>query len=47
MEGKIFFIVIARWMTDFLLKNSYINTSVQKGVILEVPGYLEHTGVVM
>ncbi len=46
MEGKIFFSVLARRMTDFLLKNKYIDTSVQKGGIPGVPGRLEHTGVV-
>lgn len=32
--------------TEFLLKNSYIDTSVQKGGIPGVPGCLKHTGVV-
>lgn len=32
--------------TDFLLKNAYIDTSVQKGGIPGVSGCLEHTGVV-
>lgn len=31
-------------MTDFLLKNSYIDTSVQKGGIPGMAGSLEHTG---
>lgn len=30
VEGKIFFSVVARRMTDFLLKNDYIVTSLQK-----------------
>ncbi|XP_049324773.1 uncharacterized protein LOC125789951 [Astyanax mexicanus] len=46
VEGKIFFSVLARRTTDFLLKNKYIDTSVQKGGIPGVPGCLEHTGVV-
>ncbi|XP_053183947.1 LOW QUALITY PROTEIN: uncharacterized protein LOC128367182 [Scomber japonicus] len=46
VEGKIFFSVLARRMTAFLLKNKYIDTSVQKGGIPGVPGCLEHTGVV-
>lgn len=33
-------------MTEFLLKNSYIDTSAQKGGIPGAPGCLEHTGVV-
>ncbi|XP_063058826.1 uncharacterized protein LOC134452393 [Engraulis encrasicolus] len=46
VEGKIFFSVLSRRLTEFLLKNSYIDTSVQKGGIPGVPGCLEHTGVV-
>lgn len=33
-------------MTYFLLKNGYIDSSVQKEGISGVPGFLEHTGVV-
>ncbi|XP_067284127.1 uncharacterized protein [Pseudorasbora parva] len=46
VEGKIFFSIVARRLTDYLLRNSYIDTSVQKGGIPKVPGCLEHTGVV-
>lgn len=46
MEEKISFSVLSRNLTDFLLKNSYIDTSVQKGGIPGVTGYLEHPGVV-
>lgn len=46
VEGKIFFSILSRRLTEFLLKNSYIDTSVQKGGIPGVPGCLEHTGVV-
>ncbi|XP_061747756.1 uncharacterized protein LOC133545995, partial [Nerophis ophidion] len=46
VEGKIFFSLMARRLTDYLLKNSYIDTSVQKGGIPVVSGCLEHTGVV-
>ncbi|XP_039590572.1 uncharacterized protein LOC120514312 [Polypterus senegalus] len=46
VEGKIFFSILARRMTDFLLKNGYIDTSVQKGAIPGVAGCLGHTGVV-
>lgn len=45
MERKIFSIVAKR-LADFLLKNHYIDTSVQKGGIPGVPGCLEYTGVV-
>ncbi|KAL7833617.1 hypothetical protein AOLI_G00285770 [Acnodon oligacanthus] len=46
VEGKIFFCIVARRLTDYLLRNLYIDTSVQKGGIPKVPGCLEHTGVV-
>lgn len=46
VEGKIFFSIVARRLTDYLLRNSYIDTSVQKGGIPKVPGCLAHTGVV-
>ena len=46
VEGKVFFSILARRLTDFLLKNTYIDTSMQKGGIPGVPGCLEHTGVV-
>lgn len=46
VEGKIFFSIVARRLTNFLLANNYIDTSVQKGGIAGVPGCLEHTGVV-
>ncbi|KAJ8014696.1 hypothetical protein DPEC_G00018330 [Dallia pectoralis] len=45
VEGKIFFSIVARRLTDYLLRNSYIDTSLQKGGITKVPGCLEHTGV--
>ena len=31
---------------DFFLKNGYLDTSVQKGGIPGLPGFLEHTNVV-
>lgn len=46
VESKIFFSVIAKRLSNFLLSNRYIDTSVQKGGIPGVPGCLEHTGVV-
>ncbi|XP_076860736.1 uncharacterized protein LOC143513938 [Brachyhypopomus gauderio] len=46
VEGKIFFKVLANRLTEYLLKNSYIDTSVQKGGVPGMPGCLEHTGVV-
>ena len=46
IQGKIFFGVIARQMTSFLLQNKYINTSVQKAGIPGFPGCLEHAQMI-
>lgn len=46
VESKIFFKIVSQRLTEFLLKNAYIDTSVQKGGVPGVPGCLEHTGVV-
>ena len=43
VEGKVFFSIVSRRLTEFLLKNNYINPSVQKGGIPGAPGCLEHT----
>ena len=45
-ESKIFFSVMSRRLTKYLLRNDYIDTSVQKGGIGGMPGCLEHTGVI-
>ncbi|XP_023810165.1 uncharacterized protein LOC105353972 [Oryzias latipes] len=45
VEGKVFFSIVSRRLTEFLLKNDYIDPSVQKGGIPGAPGCLEHTGV--
>ncbi|KAF0041666.1 hypothetical protein F2P81_005198 [Scophthalmus maximus] len=45
IAGKIFFIISCR-LTEFLPKNRYIDTSVQNGGILKIPGCLELTGLV-
>lgn len=37
---------MSRHLTDYFLKNSYIDTSVQKGGIPKVSGCLEHTRMV-
>ena len=46
VEGKIYFGVLARRMTTFLMSNHYINTSVQKAGITDLPGCLEHSQMV-
>lgn len=40
VEGKIFFSIVVRHMTEFLLQNEYIDTAVQKGGIPKLPGLL-------
>ena len=45
VEGKIFFGVIAKRMTDFLLKNGFVNTSIQKAGVPGFPGCIEHTAM--
>lgn len=46
VECKIFFEILANRLTGFLIKNTYIDTSVQKGGIPGSPRCVEHTGVV-
>ena len=40
--GKIFFSIIADRLQQFLVKNKYIKTSIQKGFLFGVPGCVEH-----
>ena len=46
VEGKIFFEVLARHMTTFLMSNHYINTSVQKAGIPGFTRCLEHSQMI-
>ena len=46
IEGKIFFVVLARRMTTFLMSNHYINTPVQMAGISGFPGCLEHSQMI-
>ncbi len=46
VESKIFFSIMAKRLSNFLLSNKYIDMSVQKGGMPGVPGCLEHTGMV-
>ena len=43
IEGKIFWSVVSKRLTKYLLDNKYIDTSVQKGGISGFAGCLEHT----
>ena len=45
VEGKLFFSLKADRITSFLLKNSFIDPSIQKGGIPGVSGCLEHTSI--
>ena len=42
VDGKIFFGVVARRITDFVMANGFINCSVQKAGVPGFPGCLEH-----
>ena len=46
LEVIIFFWILARRMTTFLMSNHYINTSVQRAGILGFPGCLEHSQMI-
>lgn len=41
VEAEIFFTIVARHLTDYLLRHNYLDTSVQKWGIPKVSGYLE------
>lgn len=44
-ECRIFFSVLAKRMSTYMVENGYVNTSIQKGGISGFSGCLEHTGV--
>lgn len=46
MEGSIFFAVLAKCITTYLLANHYINTSCQKAGVPGFPGCMEHTAMI-
>ena len=43
VEGKIFFSLLAKRLTTYMLDNKYVDTSVQKGGIPGFSGCAEHT----
>ena len=43
VEGKIFFGVIAKRMTRFMINNGYVNTLIQKVGVPGFSGCIEHT----
>lgn len=46
VEGKIFWSIIAKRLTKYLLANDFIDPSVQKGGILRYSGCLKHTAAI-
>eukprot|EP00064_Thunnus_orientalis_P025322 superscaffoldBa00012496_g25676 len=46
VEGKIFFSILARRWTNFLMANGYINKSCQKARIPGLTGYIEVSSVI-
>ena len=46
VEGKIFFSVLSRRLTTYLLENKYIDTAVQKGDVPGFSGCIEHTSAI-
>lgn len=46
VEGKIFFSIITQRLSTYLLKNCFIDTSIQKASLPGFPGCLEHINVI-
>ncbi|KAL0188639.1 hypothetical protein M9458_015738, partial [Cirrhinus mrigala] len=46
VEGKIFFSVLARRMTNYLLENGYVDTNCQKAGVPGFPGCVEHSTMI-
>ena len=46
VEGKIFFSVMASRLTEYLLSNGYVDTTVQKGGVPGIAGCLEHCSMI-
>ena len=46
VEGKLFFSLISNQLTQHMVKNKIINTSIQKGCMEKVPGCWEHMAMV-
>lgn len=46
VEGKIFWSIVAKRLTSYLLSNEYIDASVQKGGVPGYSGCLEHTSAI-
>jgi hypothetical protein len=46
VEGKIFFSLLSKRITEYLMSNNYIDISVQKGGVPGISGCLEHTSII-
>ena len=46
VEGKLFFAILAKRITKYLLENGYVDTTIQKGGIPQVSGCLEHASMI-
>ena len=46
VEGKVFFSIMAKRMTEYMISNKYIDVSIQKGGIPGFSGCIEHTSVI-
>ncbi len=46
VEGKIFFSILAKRLTTYLISNGYINTNCQKAGVPGFPGCMEHSAVI-
>ena len=46
VEGKVFFTIMASRLTQYVMSNRYIDTTIQKGGVPGVPGCIEHTAMI-
>ena len=46
VEGKVFFAVMAKRLTSYLIENGYIDTSCQKAGVPGFPGCVEHSSMI-
>ena len=42
-EGRLFFTLMQWRLSDFMVKNNYIDTKIQKGFMSEIAGCIEHS----
>ena len=44
VQGKVYMAILAKRLTEYILQNKYVDTTVQKGGVPEVKGCIEHFG---